>query len=69
MINERKESPVGCCQENAETSPEKVEGEGTSISSEVNAGEKWGERQARIEKKDRISFVLGFLVSLNVQVR
>lgn len=41
MINEGKESPVGCYQENAGTSPEKVEGEGTSISSEVNASEKW----------------------------
>lgn len=41
MINEENERQVGCCQENAGTSPEKAEGEGSSIFSEVNAGEKW----------------------------
>ena len=40
MINQGKERPAGCCQKYAGTSPEKAEGEYSSIPSKVNAGER-----------------------------
>lgn len=40
MLNEGKERPEGCCQGDAGTSPEKAEGECSSIPSQVNAGER-----------------------------
>lgn len=41
ITNEGNLRAVGCFQENAATSPEKAEGEGSSVSSETNSGEKW----------------------------